>query len=105
MHSSSTRYDRGTALLKNHGLVIALGILVALVSSGDPSFLKPTNLLNMLGQWAPAGIMAVGMTYVILARGFDLSISSGFSVCAICAAAVSSAGYPPVIAYASGVCV
>ena len=67
---------KSNAILRTYGLVIALIILVSLITIGDPAFLSPTNLANVLGQWAPAGIMAVSTTYVILGRGFDLSIAN-----------------------------
>ena len=92
---------RGSAFLRSNGLLIALVVLVVLLTIGDPAFLSPTNLANVLGQWAPAGIMAVAATYVIIGRGFDLSVASGFSLCAIAAAGTAAAGYSNEIAFAS----
>ena len=76
----------GAATLRTYGILIALVILVAIVFAGNPAFLSEGNIFNMLSQWAPAGIMAVGMTYVILTGGFDLSVASGYSLCAVTAA-------------------
>ena len=42
--------------------------------------------------------MAVGMTFVIIAGGFDLSIASGFSLCTIVAALLGADGYPLTVA-------
>jgi ribose transport system permease protein len=53
-------------------------------------------VFNLVSQWAPAGIMAAAMTYVILTGGFDLSIASGFSLCAITAASVGRTEDPAV---------
>src|SRR5665213_1534268 len=57
-----------------------LGIFVALMiaaSIWSDSFLTRTNILNVLRQVASsAGIMAVGMLFVILTRGIDLSVGS-----------------------------
>ena len=50
-----------------------------------------------------AGIMAVAATYVIIARGFDLSVASGFSLCAIVAAGTAAAGYSNEIAFAAAI--
>ena len=94
---------QGGAILRTYGIAVALAILVALVASGDPAFVSKTNIFNMLGQWAPAGIMAVGMTYVVIVRGFDLSIASGFSLCAIVAALVGSLGYSPALAFLAAI--
>jgi ribose transport system permease protein len=89
--------------LDPYGIVIALVLLMGLVTIGDPAFLSMANIANMLGQWAPAGIMAVTATYVIIVRGFDLSVASAFSCCAIVAAALGSEGYPPSIAFATAI--
>ena len=75
-----------------------------MVAIGNPAFLSQQNIFNMLSQWAPAGIMAVGMTFVILTGGFDLSIASGYSLCAVVAAYVGQS-YPPSIAFAAAIVV
>jgi ribose transport system permease protein len=69
-------------------------LLLAVVTIGNPAFLSVHNIFNMLSQWAPAGIMAVGMTYVILTGGFDLSIASAYSLCAVIAAYVGQTQNP-----------
>ena len=54
-------------------IVIVVVVLVVAASFWSPSFLTKSNLLNVLRQVASsAGIMAVGMLYVILTRGIDL---------------------------------
>jgi ribose transport system permease protein len=68
------------------------------VTAGNLAFLSLHNLFNMLSQWSPAGIMAIGMTYVILTGGFDLSLASGYSLCAVVAAYVGQS-QPPAIAF------
>jgi ribose/xylose/arabinose/galactoside ABC-type transport system permease subunit len=56
------------------GIFLVLVIVAALWSD---SFLTKTNILNVLRQVASgAGIMAVGMLFVILTRGIDLSVGS-----------------------------
>ena len=81
-----TQRSRWTESLKDYGVPLAGLLLVVIVAIGNPAFLAPANMNNMLSQWSPAGIMAIGMTLVILAGGFDLSISSGFAFCAVIAA-------------------
>ena len=80
--------SHGTAALRSYGILLAFVILVVVVFWGNPAFLSQNNVFNMLSQWAPAGIMAAGMTYVILKGGFDLSVASGYSLCAVTAAAL-----------------
>lgn len=74
--------------LEQYGVGVIAVILVAIVAVGNPAFLSFINIANMLSQWAPAGLMAIGMTYVIIAGGFDLSIAAVFSFSAVVAAAV-----------------
>ena len=55
------------------GLALVLGILLALAS---PYFLTANNLLNLLDQSVVIGVVAIGMTFVILTGGIDLSVGS-----------------------------
>jgi ribose transport system permease protein len=93
----------GHNFFHSYGIAVSLVVLVALVTIGDPAFLSLSNIANMLGQWAPAGIMAVAMTYVVIARGFDLSIASGFSLCAVAAATTAAAGHETAFAIAAAI--
>ena len=92
-----------TEYLRTYGIVLALLLLVGMVEIADPSFLSRANIVNMLGQWALTGVMAVGMTFVIIAGGFDLSIASGFSLCAIVAALLGADGWPLWVALVAAV--
>jgi ribose transport system permease protein len=86
----------GLVLLRTYGIVLAFVILVAVIAALSPGFATKTNVFNLCSQWAPAGIMAVAMTFVILAGGFDLSIANGFSLCAVTAAAIGRTEDPAV---------
>ena len=54
-------------------LALALG---AALSTLSPHFLTSNNLLNVLDQSVVVGIVAIGMTFVILIGGIDLSVGS-----------------------------
>jgi ribose transport system permease protein len=54
----------------------ALALLVVVSSFLSPYFLTPQNLLNILRQVSYTGIIALGMTFVIIAGGIDLSVGS-----------------------------
>ena len=57
----------------------ALGALVALgvfLTAATPHFLTVSNLLNVLEQTSINAVIAVGMTFVILSGGIDLSVGS-----------------------------
>jgi ribose transport system permease protein len=55
------------------GLALALGLALSILS---PHFLTSNNLLNVLDQSVVVGIVAIGMTFVILIGGIDLSVGS-----------------------------
>jgi ribose transport system permease protein len=80
---------------RRYGPAIALFTLISFVASESPNFLTFSNFMNILSQWSPVGVMAVGMTYVILVGGFDLSVASGFALCAVVAAALGRDGFSP----------
>jgi ribose transport system permease protein len=57
--------------------MLALAIIIAVaLSLLSPYFLKANNLLNLLDQSVVTGIVAIGMTFVILTGGIDLSVGS-----------------------------
>lgn len=59
----------------------ALAIILTLWTGGD--FLSPRNLTNLIRQATLNGILAAGMTLVILTGGIDLSIGSVVALCGI----------------------
>lgn len=62
------------------GMVWVLIILVITAIILNPRFLNPGNLVNILTQNAPVGIIAVGMTFIIIAGGFDLSVAAVLAI-------------------------
>jgi ribose transport system permease protein len=84
-------------VLRRYGVLAALAALLIVMAVASPSFLNLHNFFNILSQWTPVGIMAVGATYVIIAGGFDLSAASGFALCAVITAALATRGWPPEI--------
>ena len=87
-------------LIRVYGIVLTLLLLLTVVTIGNPAFISQQNVFNMASQWAPAGIMAVGMTFVILTGGFDLSVASAYSLCAVVAAYVGQT-HAPWVAFAA----
>ncbi len=69
------RFSLHSAPLELRMLALAIVIAVAL-SLLSPYFLKTNNLLNLLDQSVVTGIVSIGMTFVILTGGIDLSVGS-----------------------------
>lgn len=88
----------GISLPKAAGLIWVLLGLCVLATFLSPSFLNPVNVTNVLRQVALFGIVSVGMTFVILTKGIDLSVGSILGVCAVTTALLLVAGWPiPVV--------
>lgn len=62
--------------LEKHGPLVALVILFVLSSVASPYFLQTRNILNILRQVSYTGIIGLGMTFVIISGGIDLSVGS-----------------------------
>lgn len=71
---------------KKYRLLAAIIVLSAVLTMISPAFFSITNIINILWNVAVVGIMAVGMTFVILTGGIDLSVGS-----VVCATGVATA--------------
>ncbi|MCL4846439.1 MAG: ribose ABC transporter permease [Acidobacteria bacterium] len=80
--------------------LIALGLTLSLLS---PHFLTTSNLLNVFEQTAINAIIAVGMTFVIVSGGIDLSVGSLVALSGIVLALALQAGWPAPVAVAAGI--
>ena len=68
------------------GLALALAILMAALSIAKPNFLTVANLVNLVRQISINGILAVGVTFVLLTGGVDLSLGSLVALTGVVAA-------------------
>ena len=79
--------------LYDYGIVVAFIFLCFVLSIASPYFLKIENLLNILRQTSINGLLSIGMTFVILTGGIDLSVGSILAFGGIVGASFSSAAY------------
>lgn len=91
--------------LLEHAQVLSIAAFFALCcamfAATSPYFLQAGNLLNVLRQFAPTLIVAVGMTFVITTGGIDLSVGSTVALTNALAAIALAAGVPwPLVAVA-----
>lgn len=78
---------------ENLSLVIALVLLVAVVAAQSDAFFTTRNLLNVAQNMAVTGLVAVGMTLVIVSAGLDISAGAIAGVAGVaCALLVTQAG-------------
>ena len=72
--------------------LIFLIVLMAVFAIAEPRFLTPLNLFNVLRQVSIYGLLAIGMTFVILTAGIDLSVGSLVAFAGLVAAAIAKGG-------------
>ena len=81
---------RFSDFMVNYGIIIAFLFICAVLSVVSPYFLSTNNLLNVLRQVSINGVLAIGMTFVILTRGIDLSVGSLMACSSIVAASFAA---------------
>jgi ribose transport system permease protein len=79
-----TRFD-----VRSYGIVVSFLALFVVLSVASDKFLTQRNLLNILDQSAPVGIVACGITIGIIAGVFDLSVGAIFAVAAVAACKIA----------------
>jgi ribose transport system permease protein len=83
---------------RRFGTVIGLLVLCAVLWALTPHFLTVSNLLNIVQQTSINAIVAVGLTYVIISGGIDLSVGSIVALSGVVLGMLLQAGQPPIIA-------
>src|SRR5918992_124646 len=100
---------RFASFVQRHGALIALVLVCIFAFARYETFLTTENLLNILRQNSMVGLIALGMTFVILTGGIDLSVGSLLAVAGVVAAGLAGQGlagaldvpYPIIILFAA----
>lgn len=85
---------RKFARVGESNLIIILIVLVLIMWVLDDKFLSFINITNLLRQTAIIGVLAIGMTFVIISGGIDLSVGSVLAFSSIIASKLMVAGLP-----------
>lgn len=85
-------------LFEKYAIYFVLLFLVIFFSFTSNVFLTPTNIINVLRQVSVVGILAVGMTFVILTGGIDLSIGGVVACTGVITAQLMLNGWSPILA-------
>jgi ribose transport system permease protein len=83
---------------RRFGTVIGLVVLCAVLWILTPHFMTVSNLLNVAEQTSINAVVAVGMTFVILSAGIDLSVGSIVALAGVVLGAALQAGQPLALA-------
>lgn len=79
-------------ILARYAPIIFLVAVMVVFTALDPRFLSATNLFNVMRQVSIVGLLALGMTFVILTAGIDLSVGALLCLAGLVCAAVSKGG-------------
>lgn len=91
-------------ILSKYGIYLAFLMLCVFMVISTPTFLKIGNLTNILRQASIIGIVGVGMTFVIISSGIDLSVGSVMALSAVvtCSLATKTSTLPIFVAVLIG---
>lgn len=87
-----TTGERIAGVVQRSGAVVVLAVLLVVASFAFPSFATTENLRNVALQSSFLAIVALGMTFVIITGGIDLSVGSVFALGGVLAAYGSQYG-------------
>ena len=108
----STKSERSDESLSRGGFIntqglatlVVFAVIFIFLSIASPSFLTTQNLIGLVRQVALLCIVGVGMTFLIIAGGIDLSVGSTNAVTGVlCALVVTRLGFPTPIGVLVGV--
>src|SRR5450631_4036665 len=74
--TTSSRRTDAMVWLRKFGTTLFLALLIVFFASQNERFISLRNLTNILTEGSIYGIIAIGMTFVILTAGVDLSVGS-----------------------------
>ena len=62
--------------IATYGSLIGLVALIIIITVIRPRFISPANMRNVFRNASINGLLAVGMTFVVLTGGIDLSVGA-----------------------------
>ena len=90
--------SRSTLLALQNAPLILFAVLVIVFGLMSDRFLTPVNFLNIVNQASHIAIIAIGMTFVLLIAGIDLSVGANMYLSAVILG-VFFVGMPPLVAF------
>ncbi|HSK38905.1 MAG TPA: ABC transporter permease, partial [Arenibaculum sp.] len=94
---ATLRRARWASLLQRHGVLLALAALILFGALRYENFLGAYNVLEVLRYNSMFGLIAVGMCFVIMTGGIDLSVGAVAALASVVAALLSPQGLAPAL--------
>lgn len=107
MEKTKSRQFNIKEFLAKYGVILGLIIIMVFFTVMKARFLTVTNMLNMLRQASINGLLALGMTFVVLTGGIDLSVGSAVGAAGMYCALVArtETGMPWYVALLTGLAI
>ncbi|MDC7287274.1 ABC transporter permease [Blautia schinkii] len=90
-------------IIREFGLVFVVLFIIILMSFLSPVFMTKNNIMNIIRQISINGILAVGMTFIILTGGIDLSVGSLVAITSVISGSLLEGGMNWILAAIIGV--
>src|ERR1700685_3123563 len=97
MATDTNNLRTATAFFAKYGICFALVLLAGILAVTSPPFRTMSNIENILQQISVNGIIAIGMTLVIITAGIDLSVGSVLALSAVVAASFAHPDTPSLL--------
>jgi ribose transport system permease protein len=78
-------------------VLAAMLIMIAVFGVINPIFVTAANLADIISQSIIYGMMGIGMTFIIISSGIDLSVGSAFALIGVVISKLAVKGLPPVL--------
>lgn len=92
MEAPAKNHPSAAVFLSKYGIYFAFVVLAGVLAITSPPFRTLSNVENILQQISVNGIMAIGMTLVIITAGIDLSVGSVLALSAVVATSFAHPG-------------
>lgn len=88
MNKDRLKHTAGSELARKYGILLVLVVMSVLLICVSPTFRTMDNAVNILRQVSVNGIISIGMTFVIMTGGIDLTVGSVIAVSGVIAGSI-----------------
>ena len=103
METQTVSWRAAGRFFARYGIYLAFVLLAGSLAIYSPAFRTLSNVQNILQQISVNGIMAIGMTLVIITAGIDLSVGSVLALSAVVATSFAQGNHPLLVPVGLGV--
>jgi ribose transport system permease protein len=99
------KWKSSTQAIQKAAAFLSLVLMVGFFSIGSPFFMTFDNLMTVILQTSVIGILAIGVTFVIISAGIDLSLGAVVALAGMIIGKAANAGLPVWVSVLCGILV